>query len=83
MSIPIEEYALPSWVTTRERYPITEDINYRYRNLTINPRTNIGRYAGGGEYGWKAPGYNPNHNSVSIERISIDVDTSNTTFRSR
>ncbi len=81
MPIAIEDYATPKWLKMRERYPFDEDKNYRYRNLTINPRTPIERYNGDRDTGWKAPGYNPNHNSITIERVNTGVDTSATSFK--
>jgi hypothetical protein len=31
--------------------------------------------------GWKAPGYNPNHNSTRTERVRVGVDTTNQQFK--
>jgi hypothetical protein len=85
MPIDISEYATPRWVKMRTRYPWVEERNYSYRNLTINPRTSLGRYnsdqVNTRTDGWKAPGYNVNHNSVTIERVPTNTDTTNRTFR--
>lgn len=83
MPIDISEYATPRWVRMRTRYPWVQDKNYNYRNLTINPRTALARYnstSGRGD-GWKAPGYNVNHNSITIERVNTGVDTTQRQFR--
>lgn len=83
MPISIDEYAAPRWVKQKERYPWEDDKNYRYRNLTINPRTPVGRYnadATRGD-GWKAPGYNVNHNTTRTETVNTGVDTSDRSFK--
>lgn len=84
MPVAIDEYMFPRWVKTEERYPWVSDRNHKYRNLTINPRHPVGRYNGNIDegLGWKAPGYNVNHNSTAIERVNIGVDTTESTFRS-
>jgi hypothetical protein len=72
MPIDINEYATPTWIKYRERYPWVEERNYNYANLTINPRTPATRYNGADDgTGWKAAGYNPNHNSTRVERVII------------
>lgn len=82
MPISINEYAEPRWIKMRERYPIVLDKNYRYRNLTINPRHPVERYAGDDRgIGWKNPGYNPNHDSIRTERVNTNTDTTEQTFR--
>jgi hypothetical protein len=85
MPIDISEYANPRWVRMRTRYPWTTEQNYPYRNLTINPRTPVQRYntdlVNVRDDGWKAPGYNVNHNSITIERVNTGVDTTNRQFR--
>jgi hypothetical protein len=75
MPIDINEYALPTWTKMRDRYPWVEDRNYNFANLTVNPRTPYNRYNGDDTgLGWKAPGYNPNHNSTRVERVTITRD---------
>jgi hypothetical protein len=77
MPIPIEAYIEPQWVRIQERYPWVTDKNYKFANLTINPRTPVGRYQQGGQgagLGWKAAGYNPNQNSTRVERVNITRD---------
>jgi hypothetical protein len=83
MPISINEYANPRWVKIRPRYPWVTEKNYAYRNLTINPRTPVGRYnadATRGD-GWKAQGYNPNHNSVKTEVVRTNTDTTARGFK--
>ena len=83
MPIDISEYATPRWVKMRTRYPWVTERNYSYRNLTINPRHFLDRYAqdsGRGD-GWKAPGYNVNNNSITTERVPTSIDTTQRTYR--
>ncbi len=85
MPVDISEYAFPRWVKERERYPWVLDKNYNYKNLTINPRTPLNRYntdmVNVRADGWKAPGYNVNHNSTTIERVPTGVDTTERQYR--
>lgn len=85
MPIDISEYAEPRWIKMRDRYPWTLDKNYNYKNLTINPRTPVQRYntdlVNRREDGWKAPGYNPNHDTTSIEKVRTNIDTTEQQFR--
>lgn len=81
MPISISEYATPRFTKYRERYPWTLDKNYRYRNLTINPRHPAARYAGDDRgLGWRDPGYNPNHNSIRTETVNLNTDTTEQSF---
>ena len=83
MPIDISEYASPRWVRMRERYPWVLDKNYNYKNLTIRPGTELARYnadPGRGD-GWKAPGYNVNHNSIRTETVRTNIDTTAQTFK--
>lgn len=77
MPIDISEFASPRWTKMKTRYPWIDERNYRYRNLTINPRTPIERYNADPARGdgWKAPGYNPNHNSIKTEVVRTNIDT--------
>jgi hypothetical protein len=79
MPIPIEEYAQPRFLKIPDRWPMSYDKSDRFNE--INPRHNVRRYMGseGREGGWKAPGYNPNHDSTSLERINLRTD--NMTYR--
>lgn len=75
MPIDINEYANPIWVKYKEGYPWVDDRNYNFEHLTINPRMFVRRYQSSEEeLGWKAPGYNPNHNSIRVERVIISRD---------
>jgi hypothetical protein len=83
MPIDISEYASPRWIKMRERYPWVTDKNYNYKNLTITPgsimeRQNCDLVRGDG---WKAPGYNPNHNSIRTEPLRTGVDTTEQQFK--
>ena len=83
MPIDISEYATPRWVRMRTRYPWVLDKNYSYKNLTINPRTPIERYNADSARGdgWKAPGYNVNHNSIRTETVRTNTDTTQRQFK--
>jgi hypothetical protein len=83
MPIDISEYATPTLTKMLPRYPWVLDKNYSYRNLTINPRTPLNRYnsSPSREDGWKAPGYNVNHNSVTIEAVYTGTDTTQKQFK--
>jgi len=70
MPVSIDDYALPSWIKYKERYPLVEDKKHRYMN-TVNPRVPYARHAGDPVLGWAQAGYNPNHNSTRIERINL------------
>jgi len=72
MPIDINELSQPSLIRYRERYPWVEDRNYSFTNLTINPRMLLDRHVGAENgTGWRAAGYNPNHNSTRTERVII------------
>ncbi len=79
MPVSLAEYANPRWVKMRTRYPWVEDKNYNYKNMTIRPGTFLARYqtdhVNVRDDGWKAPGYEANHDSVTIERVNTRVDT--------
>lgn len=83
MPIDISEYASPRWIKMRPRYPWVLDKNYNYKNLTINPRTPLERYNADRDRGdgWKAPGYNVNHDSIRTETVRTNVDTTAQTFK--
>jgi hypothetical protein len=85
MPIDISEYAQPRWTRMRTRYPWVAQRNYNYQNLTINPRTLLERYASSlaapRADGWKAPGYNPNHNAIRTEVVNTGIDTTQRGFK--
>ncbi len=74
MPIDISEYATPKLVKMQDRWPISYDKTDRYNETC--PRHFPGRYNGSeGRFGgWKQAGYNPNHQTTSIERVSIRTD---------
>ena len=74
MPIPISDFANPAWIKHQERYPMSYTKEDRFNE--INPRHEAGRYPGeeGREGGWKQAGYNPNHQSTSLERIRVRSD---------
>jgi hypothetical protein len=83
MPIDISEYATPRWIRMRTRYPWVLDKNYNYKNLTIRPGTNLDRYNASSDRGdgWKAPGYNVNHNSTRIETVRTNIDTTGRSYK--
>ena len=75
MPISEDEFRQPRWVKLYDRYPMSYESNDMYNE--IYPSHDASRYPGdeGDEGGWKQAGYNPNHNSTTIERITIRSDT--------
>jgi hypothetical protein len=71
MPIPIEDYANPTFIRYKERYPLSEDKEDRFNE--VFPLHYAGRYQGedGREGGWKQSGYNPNHQTVAKEKIRV------------
>lgn len=69
MPIPISDYRQPQWIRYEERYPWSDDKKDKFNE--INPRHFAGRYRGGvgREGGWKQAGYNPNHDSTTLENL--------------
>lgn len=75
MPISEDEFREPKWVKLKERYPMSYVEDDKYNEFP--PRHAAHRHPGdkGREGGWKTAGYNPNHNSISIEKITIRSDT--------
>jgi hypothetical protein len=69
MPISIDEYREPKWIRFRERYGVGGSTNKkdRFYKFESNPRA----YRGGV---FKQPGYNPNHQSISIEKVNLESD---------
>lgn len=72
MPLSEQDFREPAWIRYQERYPMSYDKKDRFIT-TMNPRLNAMRH-GGTENGWKQAGYNPNHQSTRVERISINTD---------
>jgi len=74
MPVPISAYAEPKFERMKERYPMSYNKEDRYNE--VYPEHCAGRYQGseGREGGWKQPGYNPNHQTPSIEKIRVRSD---------
>jgi len=79
MPVGENEYREPRFVKYQERYPMSYDKNERYTATVVNPRVFTGRSNSIDGTGWKAPGYNPNHNSTTVERVNLTTDSP--TFR--
>lgn len=75
MPISEEEFRLPKLTRYQERYPMSYNKNDRYTATVVNPKVFQGRSNSLDGSGWKQPGYNPNHNSVSIERINLTTES--------
>ncbi len=75
MPISIDEYRVPKFIRFKNRYPLIENGKSRFTDTIVNPRVYEGRSARALEVGWKLPGYNPNHNSTSVERINLKNDS--------
>ena len=72
MVIPIEHYAVPRFVKLQPRYPMSYDKRDRFNEIC--PRDCVSRYGYGSRSGWKQPGYNPNHQSIRLEKIDVRSD---------
>jgi hypothetical protein len=75
MPISENEYRTPRFIRYQERYPISYDKNERYTATLTNARVYAGRANSEDGSGWKPPGYNPNHNSTTIERVNLIKDS--------
>lgn len=73
MPISENEYREPKFIKMLGRYPMTYDKKAMFTDTIVNPRVYVGRSVGGA--GWKAPGYNPNHNSTTTERVALTNDS--------
>jgi hypothetical protein len=75
--MPISESELrePRFVKLRDRYPMTYDKKARYTDTIVNPNVAIGRSVSVDGTGWKAPGYNPNHNSTKVEKVNLTSES--------
>lgn len=79
MPVSENEYREPRFIKYQERYPISYDKNERYTATLTNARVPAARANSVDGSGWKQPGYNPNHNSTTIERVNLTTDSP--TFR--
>lgn len=71
--MPISESELrePKFIKYQDRYPLSYDKNARYTDTIVSPRVFVGRSNSVDGTGWKQPGYNPSHNSTTIERVNL------------
>jgi len=69
MPIAIEEFVNPTFIRVRDRYTVAGIENQKARFMVVEqyPR----RYRHG--Y-WPQAGYNPNHQTIRVERIRLDSD---------
>ena len=75
MPISENEYREPKLVKYQERYPMSYNKNDRYTDTVVNPKVLQARSNSIDGSGWKQPGYNPNHNSVTIEKINLTIES--------
>ena len=64
MPISIDEYREPKWIKMKEGATMSRDNKEKWYKFDTDPR--------GWRDGFLLPGYNPNSNSVSVEKIRID-----------
>jgi len=69
MPISMDEYSTPSWIRYKEGYTIARQTNKRSRFINFGdyPRN----YRGGD---FPQAGYNPNHQSVRVEKVNLYND---------
>ncbi len=79
MPISENEYREPRFIKYQDRYPMSYDKNDRYTATLTNARVLPARANSVDGSGWKQPGYNPNHNSTTMERVNLTTDSP--TFR--
>jgi hypothetical protein len=74
MPLSLDDFRNPKWTKLEKRYPMSYDEKDKYNE--VNPKHEAKRYPGdeGREGGWKQAGYNPNHNSTTVERIVVRSD---------
>jgi len=75
MPISENEYREPKLAKYQERYPISYNKNDRYTATVVNPKILQSRSNSIDGSGWKQPGYNPSHNSVTIEKINLTTES--------
>ena len=64
MPISIDEYREPRFIKLDEGATMSRDDAEKWYKFDTNPR--------GFREGFKLPGYNPNHNSTTVEKVNID-----------
>ena len=69
MPIDISEFAEPKLVRHKERYPLSDNKKDRFMDFGMFPRSYRGE---GGTF--PQPGYNPNHQSTTVEKINLEAD---------
>ena len=74
MPISESEYREPQFSKYQERYPMSYSKTDRFLDTIVNPKCFEGRSNSIGALGWKQQGYNPKHNSITIEKINITND---------
>ena len=76
MPISIEEFREPKLVRYQTRYPISTNSKDRFMNFADYPRSYRGE---GGTF--PQAGYNPHHQSTSVEKVNLETD--NLVFKPR
>jgi len=75
MPISDDAFREPMLSKYLERYPMTYDKKERYTATIVNPKIDQARSNSIDGSGWKQPGYNPTHNSTSVEKINLTTDS--------
>jgi len=72
MPIAESEFQKPRFIRYQDRYPLAYDKFQRYTDTVVAPKNYQARSNSlDGRGNWKQPGYNPNHNSITIEKVSL------------
>ncbi len=68
MPVSMSDYRVPRWVSAQnlDQATLSRDDKERFYKFDTDPR--------GWRDGFKQPGYNPNHNSSTLERVNINRD---------
>lgn len=75
MPVSEDEYREPRFIKIPDRYPMTYDKTARYTDTVVNPKLFQGRANSTDGSGWKPPGYNPRHQSTTVERVNLTIDS--------
>jgi len=74
MPISENEYREPKFTRYQERYPMSYNKNDRMTDTLVSAYVYVGRSNSVDGSGWKAPGYNVNHNSTTVERVNLTTE---------
>lgn len=66
MPISMDEFRQPRWIKYDAEATLARDDDERWYKFETDPR--------GWRDGFKQPGYNPNHDTTSVENVNINSD---------